>query len=172
MNRDALEKWADNIEKVSLYIIMVLGVIMLVVAWAHIFYRYVLNNSLSWSEEFLKLCLVWFCLLSSSILSKRKQHVGIVIFREKMPKKVQHVLVNFVTVLMIIAAAIVAIIGINLVMKSTAQRTPALQISLIYCYGAIPVSFTLMFIYNVFHLLQEFLPSQKPSADESPAISK
>lgn len=172
MNKERLNRWADKIERSSLYVIMAIGIVMLVVAWVHIFFRYALNDSLTWSEEFLKICLVWFCLLSSSVLSKRKQHVGIVIFREKMPQKVQAILVYLVTVLMIIASAIVTLIGISLVIKSVNQLTPALRISIAFCYGAIPVSFALMFIYNVLHFIQEFLPTQQAAIGEPQAVSK
>ena len=54
---------------------------MVVILMAHIFFRYVLNNSLSWSEELFKILLVWLVMLSVSVLAARMEHVAIVIFK-------------------------------------------------------------------------------------------
>lgn len=153
MNKESLERWMDKSEKATLYTIMFVGVVMLVVAWAHIFYRYVINSSLTWSEEFLKLCLVWFSLLSASIISKRSGHMGIVIFREKMPQKVQYIFLRLVRFFMLTACAVVVVMGIMLVIKARAQLTPALGVSFSVGYAAIPVSFALMFIYELIHII-------------------
>lgn len=140
---------------------------MLMVAWAHIFYRYILNNSLSWSEEFLKICLVWFSLLSASIITKRSEHMGIVVFRERMPKKVQYVLLRVVRVLMLIACGITVVVGIMLVIKARGQLTPALKIPFSYNYAAIPVSFMLMFWYELVHILNgDFMDKEDNTRQE------
>ena len=65
----ALDKLIKAVYKVVLAAIIAIGLVMLVVAWAHVFCRYVLNDSLTWSEELLKILLVWFCLLSTTMLT-------------------------------------------------------------------------------------------------------
>ena len=55
-----LDRMIGKLTKIVLMTLIALGIVMLVVAWAHVFYRYVLNSSLTWSEELLKILLVWF----------------------------------------------------------------------------------------------------------------
>ena len=50
-----------NIMKVML-IVLILAMVGILIA--HIVFRYILNNSLTWSEELLKILLVWFGMLS------------------------------------------------------------------------------------------------------------
>jgi TRAP-type C4-dicarboxylate transport system permease small subunit len=58
---------------------------MLCVAWAHVFCRYVLGSALFWSEEMLRFSLVWFALLSASLIFRQKRHLGIILLVEKFP---------------------------------------------------------------------------------------
>ena len=60
---------------------------VILVGWAHVIRRYVFNNALTWSEEFFRFSLIWFALLSDSIIHKRLGHIGVTIFRENIPKK-------------------------------------------------------------------------------------
>ena len=45
---------------------------MIGILMAHIISRYILNSSLTWSEELLKILLVWFGMMSVSVLAARR----------------------------------------------------------------------------------------------------
>ena len=79
---DKILGWIFNVLKVLLIVLLVSMVCILM---AHIWRRYVVNNSLTWSEELLKILLVWFGMLSVAVLAARREHVAIVIFKSKMP---------------------------------------------------------------------------------------
>ena len=149
-------KFCDKLEKITLYISMVISTTMLLVAWLHIVRRYVFNNSLTWSEEFLRFSLVWFALLSASIIHKRRGHLGIVIFRDMMPKKLQEFLKRSLPYLAFIATSLTTVYGINLMIRVQGQFTPALRIPVALPYAAIPVSFCLMSIYGIAHIIEDF----------------
>jgi TRAP-type C4-dicarboxylate transport system permease small subunit len=155
MDKTRLEKCCDRLEKYTLNITMAICAVMLVVAWLHVTRRYVFNSALTWSEEFLRFTIVWYALLSASILHKRNGHLGITIIREAMPKGVQKFLKSIVIYLGTLTVALVTVFGFVLVSQTWAQITPALGISVALPYAAIPVSFLLMTVYGIVHIIRD-----------------
>ncbi len=155
MEKTRLERFCDLAEKATLNITMALCAVMLVVAWMHVTRRYAFNSALTWSEEFLRFSIVWYALLSASILHKRNGHLGITIFREMMPAKLQKIIQRIVIYLATLTVAVVTISGIVLVIGTREQITPALGISMAVPYAAIPVSFFLMTVYGILHIVRD-----------------
>lgn len=152
---DNLKKISDRIEKVTLSVCMIICIAMVVVAFAHVIWRYVFNSALTWSEEFLRFTLVWFALLSASIIQKRRGHIGIVIFRDRMPKNVQRIIIRLLTYVEMVATIAGTVIGLMLIMKVQGQTTPALRLPFAVPYASIPVSFFLMTFYCIEHAINE-----------------
>ncbi len=164
----ALDKLIKAVYKVVLAAIIVIGLVMLVVAWAHVFCRYVLNDSLTWSEELLKILLVWFCLLSTTVISVQREHVSIVVFKQMMPLKVNHTLTFIAQVLMLVASVIVLFIGIDFVIVAGSRMTPALRIPYRYTYSAIPVAFAILSLYEFRNTVADFVKGPKFAIDIKP----
>jgi TRAP-type C4-dicarboxylate transport system permease small subunit len=133
---------------------MLLCTSMVVVAILHVVMRYVFNDALTWSEEFLRFTMVWFTLISAAILHQRKGHVGIVIFRDMMRDKFRNVCVRAIPVLTFIATLSVTVNGIRLLFRTYKQLTPALKISVAIPYSAIPVGFFFMTLFTVAHIIE------------------
>jgi TRAP-type C4-dicarboxylate transport system permease small subunit len=169
MAEGRLETLCNRLEKITLAVTMAMCLVMLVVAWMHVVKRYVFNDALTWSEEFLRFAIVWYALLSASILYKRNGHLGITIFREMMPIKLQQILARTVIYLMVLTIATVTVYGAILVYNTRFQITPALGISVSWPYAAIPVSFFLMTIYGLMHISRDIKglpPIQAETVDE------
>ena len=158
-----LDPIVNKIGKFILAIIPAIGCVMLVVSLTHVFCRYVLGSSLTWSEEFLKITLVWFCMLSATVISQSREHIGIVIFKEMMPKKIQKMCEYFSQFLMLAASILVCIVGIVLLIKTAGQTTPALRWPIGIGYSAVPISFGLMAFYEVRNLWAD-IKSKKAEA--------
>lgn len=164
----ALDKLIKAVYKVVLAAIIAIGLVMLVVAWAHVFCRYVLNDSLTWSEELLKILLVWFCLLSTTVISVQREHVSIVVFKQMMPLKANQTLTLVAQVLMLVASVIVLFIGIDFVMVAGSRMTPALRIPYRYTYSAIPVAFAILSLYELRNTIADFVKGPKFAIDIKP----
>ncbi len=164
----ALDKLIKVVYKVVLAAVIAIGLVMLVVAWAHVFCRYVLNDSLTWSEELLKILLVWFCLLSTTIIAVQREHVSIVVFKEMMPKKVNMTLTFVSQVLMLVASVIVLVIGIDFVLMAGSRMTPALRLPYRYTYSAIPVAFAVLTLYEFRNTVADFVKGARFAVDIKP----
>lgn len=142
--------------KVFLKILIVaVGLVMLVTAWLHVFCRYVLNSSLAWSEEFMKFLLVWFCLMSTSVIAIERGHVSIVIFKKMMTKDLEQLFTLVSQVILYIVSVMVVYIGIRQMVDGIGRSTPAMGIPYALAYAAIPFAFFFISIYELRNVLAD-----------------
>ena len=169
---DFSDKVIRFVSNLVLAVLIVLGFVMLGVSWAHIFCRYVLNDSLTWSEELLKVLVVWFCLLSATFISVRREHVRITIFKQRLPQKLEALSDLAVSFLMLFGSLLMCYIGIRLSSWAGMRKTPALRIPFAYMYASIYVSFGIMTLYELRNFLADiFAPGHPPAiVDSAPTL--
>ena len=157
---DKYDVFCSVLEKSTFVVLTLLIAEMLVVAWAHVFYRYVLGDALFWSEELLRFSLVWFALLSASLIFKRKGHLGIVLIVEKLPEGLQHAIAVALVYVFLALNIVVAYQGFDLLGSVHGQLTPALRIPVSLPYASVPISFALMALYGISDVLHQFLGNE------------
>jgi len=143
------EQFCNLIEKITVLILAAFLIEMLAVAWAHIFFRYVLGSSLFWSEEILRFSLVWFALLSASLIFRQKGHLGIVLFVNKFPDRLKELISKFLILVFFSVNLVVTVQGFILMGRVYDQLTPALRIPVSFPYAAVPISFLFMLLYGI-----------------------
>lgn len=154
-----------NILKV---ILIVLLVSMVGILCAHIWFRYVVNNSLTWSEELLKIMLVWFGMLSVAVLAARREHVAIVVFKNKMPKAVGAFFTKFTQGLIVLVCILGVCLGLQYCASAGFRLTPALRIPYAYAYSAIPVSFVFIALFELRNFIHDLTGKGKYECIEKP----
>ncbi len=143
------KQFCNLIEKITVLIIAAFLIEMLAVAWSHVFCRYVLGSSLFWSEELLRFSLVWFALLSASLIFRRKGHLGIVLFVNKLPDRLKELISKFLILVFFSVNLVVTVQGFILTSRVYGQLTPALRIPVSFPYAAVPISFLFMLLYGI-----------------------
>ena len=164
---EAMDKFIASSFKVLRAVLSVVLLGMVAILMAHIFCRYILNSSLTWSEELLKILLVWFGMLSVSLLAIRREHVSIVIFKEHMPKRVAAVLSKVTQIITVLVCLVVIYVGANYVMEAGYRPTPALG-PYGYAYAAIPISFLFVTVYEIRNLIVDLTGKGNHAAIEKP----
>lgn len=165
---EALDKFIALSFKLLRVVLTAVLLGMVGILMAHIICRYILNNSLTWSEELLKILLVWFGMLSVSILAIRREHVAIVIFKEHMPKTLSSILSKLTQILTVVICLIVVYVGVQYVLAAGHRPTPALRLPYGYAYAAIPVAFFFVTIFEFRNLLVDFTGKGSYAAVEKP----
>ncbi|MFQ9715780.1 MAG: TRAP transporter small permease [Blautia sp.] len=165
---EAMDKFIGASFKVLRLLLSVVLLGMVAILMAHIFCRYILNNSLTWSEELLKILLVWFGMLSVSLLAIRREHVAIVVFKEHMPGKLADFFSKVTQVLTVVICLAVMYVGIQYVLEAGYRPTPALRLPYGYAYAAIPISFFFVTIYEFRNLLVDLTGKGNYAAVEKP----
>ncbi len=156
---------AFNVLKTLLIVLLtaMVGILM-----AHIVFRYVLNNSLTWSEELLKILLVWFGMLSVAVLAARREHVAIVVFKNLMPKKLSAFWTKFTQGLTVIACILLIVLGFTYCQTAGFRLTPALRIPYLYAYLAIPVGFIFVALFELRNFLVDVTGKGRYECIEKP----
>ena len=150
-------------------LLVALLITMVGILVAHIWFRYVINHSLTWSEELLKIMLVWFGMLSVAVLAARREHVAIVVFKERMPKAVSNFLSKLTQVLTVIISAVMVVVGFRYMISAGIRLTPALRIPYSWAYAAIPVAFIPVTIFELRNLLADLTGKGPYAAIDKPA---
>jgi tripartite ATP-independent transporter DctM subunit len=110
-----------------------------IIALTQVFWRYVLNNSLSWPEEMAKFAFVWFVFLGAAMVTRRSRHIVIDLVPRSLSPQMLRIHTAATRVISACVCAFLLIYGADLVSKST-FTSPALQWSYSYLYLAVPVS--------------------------------
>jgi TRAP-type C4-dicarboxylate transport system permease small subunit len=84
-----LEQLSNAINHWIEYLLFGLGISMALIVATQVFFRYVLNQSLFWSEELARFLLVWLTFLGATVAYRRKAHPGIDVLYSRMPPELQ-----------------------------------------------------------------------------------
>lgn len=87
-----LKKINDNLEE---WILKITYFAMLIIATAQVFFRYVINYSISWSQDLLTYMLIWSVFVGISLAVKRRKHIKVELAFILFSKKKQFVLKVF-----------------------------------------------------------------------------
>lgn len=153
---EKIDKALEVVFEIMKVLLIVILVSMVGILMAHIIFRYVLNNSLTWSEELLKILLVWFGMMSVAVLAARREHVAIVVFKTHMPKKVQDILTKLTQFIIVCICVLMVVIGVQYCMKAGFRLTPALRIPYFWAYSAVPVAFIPVMLFELRNFIVDF----------------
>jgi len=145
-------KLFDYVERIILYILGSLFIVVFSVNMTEIIYRAVAGKSIIWVVDFTQMLFIWMMMLGATVAMYRGEHVLVEMSTDKWPHKLENTL-KLIIKLMILAFYVVLLIkgykvaqlrmGINYVMLGWPTG---------YSYAALPVSAVLM----IFFLMPSF----------------
>lgn len=142
----------QHTEEVISVILMALATSIIVI---QVFMRYVMRNSLSWSEEVARYLFVWLTFISISFGIKERKHVKIEAALLLFPARKRPVITIIGDIFTLVWSVFVMVVGWNLlslVVKS-GQVSPALSVPMWCIYIAPCIGYTL----SIFRSLQTIL---------------
>ncbi len=141
---------------------------------AAVFFRYVLNHSLSWSDELVRYLFVWFTLLGAAVALREREHIRVEYFVEKLPLRARRVIEAAMLVCVCLFQAALVVLGALWAWSTRGSVTSALQwpLSLLF-YAALPCTAALGFWFSLRRLLRGEFAERDAVADElAPLITK
>ncbi len=122
---------------------------MVVVITAQVWYRFVLNDPLAWSEEMGRYLFVWISFMGAAAGVRYQVHLGIDLLRKILPEKPYRAVVLTVNLIIQIFLALIIYWGFKILSIIQFQTSPSMHIPMIYPYMAVPVGAIFMFINSV-----------------------
>ncbi|MDF2183982.1 TRAP transporter small permease [Grimontia hollisae] len=136
----------DIIMRLAKFLIILMSVIMILVTLTQVFFRYIFESPLTWTEELARYCFIWVTFLGAAIGLRRGFHLGVDILVNMMPKKYQTLNEILTNIVLLIFTLTVAYSSIPVLEIANFQTSPALGLKLSSIYIVIPISMILMAI--------------------------
>lgn len=119
------------------------------IVFLQFFTRYVLNNSLSWTEEIARYGLMCVTFIGAVMVTRRNTHVAVVLLPNLLPAGAARVLLAIVDIVTLIFMALLAYFSVLIVERMQIQRMTVFDVSMGWVYGAIAFGCFLMLFRQV-----------------------
>jgi len=123
--------WIDRSVEI---LIFTLFVAMVMVGGLQVFNRFILNQSLSWSEEFQKYAHIWIIFLTIPVGYNRASHIGMQLLVDKFPKPLRKTLIYINDLLWLVLGASVVVFTFHIMQVAQFQTSSSLRLRMDYVY--------------------------------------
>ena len=143
----ALDRLLAGLDAAARWAAMLLSTAIIAILSAQIFFRYVLNSSIVWSEEVATWCLVWLVFIGSAAIMYRWDHVHIPMLIRRLPLRVRPAVIIFAKLATGVAVALVFWYGLQVVLGPVHIRSQTSDISTRWIKLSVPIGAALMMLF-------------------------
>tara|TARA_Y100000768_G_scaffold386175_1_gene373943 strand:- start:1789 stop:2301 length:513 start_codon:yes stop_codon:yes gene_type:complete len=136
-------------------LISILFLLMILITFTQVIFRYILNSALPWAGEITIFFFIWVIFLGASITLHKGLHIGVDIITNQLNQKKKKIIYIFTNCLIIAFCFMIFIGSIPLVIDNFTQRSPALEIRLTFVYLSIPFSMIAMIWISIKKIIRE-----------------
>jgi TRAP-type C4-dicarboxylate transport system permease small subunit len=155
-----------QIARTAKYLAGLLLALMVVMILAQVFFRYALNDSLTWTEELSKFAMVWIACLVSPYAYREHLNVSIEMFHDALPALPKRIAEIIITLLVMLISAIFFMQSMSFVAGGTTITAASVPIKLWIFYLCMPFAFGSLFLVGIERLIQQLtaplIPYQTP----------
>lgn len=135
-----------RLTRLTKYLALTAVGVMTAVILLQVFFRYVLNNSLPWSEELARYLMVWMTFLALPVVSRENQHAALEIVLGSLPGRLNALLQLVIYLLIGLVLVYAFSRGLDFALKGQRMLATALPITKFWSYVAMPIGFGLMML--------------------------
>jgi TRAP-type C4-dicarboxylate transport system permease small subunit len=158
------------VNKIAIRISILFFIIMTLIVWVQIFYRFILGGGIAWSEEIAKYLMAWMALLGSSVLLCEGRHIAINFFISKLSFR-RYILI-FHAILSAILFVLLIYYGIDYATFGYKLISPASGIRRFWPYLCIPVGGAFLLIQTFTRLIHLLLSDESKIRSEEEARAR
>jgi TRAP-type C4-dicarboxylate transport system permease small subunit len=115
-----------------------------IIVFLQFFTRYILNDSLSWTEEIARYGLMWITFLGAGIVVRKNTHIAVELFVQMSSPGVARVLLGVVDTVKLVFIGLLAYFSVEIIDRMSIQRMTVFDVSMSYVYIGIAVGCFLM----------------------------
>ena len=147
---------------------VVLLILMVAVVCLGVFFRYYLNASLVWYDEFASYLLVWLTFYGAVVASYRRRHIGFEVVLNKFRPETRRIF-DFISELFVLGFQIVLFYyGWQLVEKMGVDTAISLPwVKMAWIYSVLPITGGLMLLISVMRLIDIAFAKERGRGDEA-----
>ncbi len=131
---------------VSEWIVIVTFLVMVLVTFGQVIFRYVFEFSLPWADELARYCLVWMVFVGMVVALVRGQHVTVDLLRARYQGRVRLIMLSVIDLACAVLFGTMLYGGVLLMQLAVGQTTSGLGMPKYLVYAALPVGAVLMLV--------------------------
>jgi C4-dicarboxylate transporter DctQ subunit len=139
--RNIIQRFIHGLEFFENVSVGIFIVIMIIIVFLQVLFRYAILSPLVWSEEISRYAMVYLVFIGISIGIRDRAHLGVEVFINPLPQKVKKSINIFTQTgmeVLLIICFIYAIVATHNNYKA-AQLTPAVRLPMFWIYLAMPI---------------------------------
>jgi TRAP-type C4-dicarboxylate transport system permease small subunit len=156
--RDALRKVVRFVDGINWLVGWLLAVLMLVmsvlISW-QVFARYVMGNSLTFSEEVSRFSMVWMTMLGAAYAYRHGSLIAVDLLTSLSGPAISRVLHLLVAIASCLFAYVLLTQGVAITQHVASQTAPSTRVSMAWLYGAMPAGAAMILLNAVAIVAQD-----------------
>ena len=140
-------------------------VVIVVVGFSQVLFRFAFHISLAWSEEVVRYVFIWSVFLTAALAFNLDSHIVIDFMITWYPPRLKRLAALIAWGCVIVGLIILFVLGIQLIQAPSVrfQKSPAMEIPMTIPYAAIPVGCVLMMVNVLRAAWRTWKGVQKPA---------
>ncbi len=164
--RERYLRLCDGLAAAARFAVKVLMTAMTVDVLLGVFFRYVVRDALTWTEETARYLMIWMGFLGTGLALREGNHVAVEFLLNTLPAAGRRTMMVVIRVLGLGFLLAVVGAGAFLLPRISSQSTPVLAISMMWPYLAIPMGCLLTALEMGAQMLRDPLGRGAPAAME------
>ena len=160
----ALKRVSDAVNKTVSYVGIAIFVVLIIACVTQVFFRFVLNNSLSWTEELARYCFVWMHLLGASLLIEGSEHATVTAVLDLLRGGVRKAVDVIIELVVFFDGTAMLYAGFQLAYTSRANLSTAMGIPM-WCINSAVAAGGLLLMFQAFVKIAVILLERKGGAE-------
>lgn len=153
----------DIVLKINLFVCSCLLLGAVSVAGLGVVFRFVLHDSLSWSDEVSAYLFVWLTCLGAAAGVKLRAHPEVRVLADRMPAAFAPLLKDFTDCAILALGAVFVLYGADMLALMGTETATSIPISMVYPYLSIPVCGGLLAFHSLVRIVVSHLAPQAQS---------
>ncbi len=134
-----IDRIASGIERLSLFVSVLLGGGMVIIVISGVIARYAMRNPFAWTEEASRFLMIWMVLIGMSVVTRNRENLCVEFLVIKFPLLLQRFVKLVNDLLILYFLYILTVEGIDMAVNARTQLVPSLGITMFYPLLCIPV---------------------------------
>lgn len=147
---------ADRLNRIVETLIGINMILLTVIIFAQVFFRYVLRDSIPWSAEVARYLFISVVFLGLSSAYRRGEHLGFTVLIERSNEKWKTIIRLVIHLLVMLLMIILVVFGYMAAVHAGRQISPGLQVKMSLPYSFVPIGSFLVTVQLIPIILKEW----------------
>lgn len=161
-----LKRVSNAVNTAVSYIGVALFAILIIACVAQVFFRFVLNNSLSWTDELARYCFIWMHMIGASLLIAGGEHATVTVILDLLHNTARKALEVLIEEIIFFDGAVMLYAGALLSYSSRANLSTALSVPMWVINSSVALGGLLLMFQAVAKILVLLLDRQEAKEGE------